>query len=104
MRHLSRARIRKDFGQRNDAWLSDVGRIRANEIPLQFVEAVSGAELDEIGGDVAQGASQDRLGSRGARWQGLIYSTRCSKARPRLRSPAPAFGLREDEWRRAAGA
>lgn len=70
MRYLVRARIRKELGQGDDTRLADVSRIGAIEVTLQLVEAVRGEELNEVGGDVAQGASQDRGGPRAARWQG----------------------------------
>ena len=60
MRHLTRNCIRKHLGEGDDARLAGIGGIGAIEIALQFVEAVGREELDEIGGDVAQGPSQDR--------------------------------------------
>jgi hypothetical protein len=60
MRHLARNCIRKHLGEGDDTRLAGVGRVGAIEIALQFVEAVCGEELDEIGGNVAQGPSQDR--------------------------------------------
>ena len=63
MRHLAGTRIRKDLGQGDDPRLAGVGGVGAIEIALQFVEAVRGEQLDEIGGNVAQGPSQDRAGA-----------------------------------------
>jgi hypothetical protein len=60
MRHLTRDCIRKHLGEGDDTGLAGVGGVGAIEIALQFVEAVRGEELDEIGGNVAQGPSQDR--------------------------------------------